>query len=1122
MPLFETRKGNGVSLSKFMVCAASATMLTPLSIAAQTIPTSPPVNYVNESNPAIGSIVPKLLDSYVKLIRDHPEVMVQNYKTVVTMTNARTPSQTLAAIHDDRTNQAYSILNGLGALTNLYMAGAGASTSGSAPNTLTPTSYATATLADYVANINLGNSFSPGAEKFGNGTATPLAAAVAFINNTVRASSSTEPAKRTFARYQGENPPIDPLDPRFANYNVNTNRGALTLADTAAIIVPSYLSSFTTPAPYASTTQWVRGFVVTADMVAANGGKPITAPNFGTFDSAGKFTAATFKVGEYVPGIGASPRPYRVTTDVNVPTPMLQIINSSNPYADGAYPSGHTNSGMLQALGTAFLVPQQGQELLARAADLGTNRILAGMHSPLDIMGARIEATALSATNIYAALYDAKGNRLDWTNPGNAGAYAVYQAYTQTQSYLASACGTATVTACIAAANASGATAADPYANVAQNKATYLAEMTYGFAPVGPVRAMTAADVPVQAQVLLLTRFGYLTDAQRTDILATTALPSGYPVLTGNTLDGWGQLNLYAANDGYGAFNGQVAVTMDAAQGGYAAADSWGNDIGGTGGLTKNGTGSLTLTGKNSYAGPTIVNGGTLAVTGSIVSATTVNTGAVFGGTGSTGAVTVNSGGTLVPGMGTTPGTLTINGPLTVASGATLVQTVSPTLASRTVVSGAAKLDGTVRVQGSVGTLPVTRITLVTAAGGVSGSFAGVTGVPTNLRGVLDYSTTAASLNLNRTDIDYRPLGVTANQRRVAAALTSAVPLASGAGAATLLNTVYATGQGSAAAGTAALDTLSGEGLADANSAALFAGRVFGDTVTDQQRAVLTDTQMHLWGGPLGGREWTDGRDGDGTVDRRSNSWGGVIGLDGEVSTGWRAGFVAGGLDTRFNTAARATKGKASSYHVSAYTSYALPTGTYVRGSLGYGHYAIRTTRTAGGIGSVASETEIARYDAAELRLRGEIGQRIAIQSFDLTPFVAAEYARLYTDAFAERGSVLALQAGKQTTTSLPINVGLRMDGSVPFGNGLVLRPMIEASYLHEFRRDRDIGVDFVALADPSFTIAGARPSQSAFVGKAGLQLPLASALVLYATGTGVLSSQQRSYAGNVGVRINF
>jgi membrane-associated phospholipid phosphatase len=50
-------------------------------------------------------------------------------------------------------------------------------------------------------------------------------------------------------------------------------------------------------------------------------------------------------------------------------------------------PSGHTNSAYLQALGLAFLIPQQAQELLARAADLGNNRILAGMHSPLDGKG---------------------------------------------------------------------------------------------------------------------------------------------------------------------------------------------------------------------------------------------------------------------------------------------------------------------------------------------------------------------------------------------------------------------------------------------------------------------------------------------------------------------------------------------------------------------------------------------------------------------------------------------------------------------------------------------------------------------------------------------------------------
>lgn len=1106
----------------FMICAASATMLTPISVAAQTVPTSPPVTFVNSSDPAIGSIVPKLLDSYVSVVRDHPEILVQNYRTVITLTNARTPSQTLAAIHDDRTNQAYTILNGLGALTNLYMTGAGASTSGNAPNTLTPTGYATATLADYAANINLGNSFSAGSATFGNGTATPLAAAVNFINNTVRANSSTEPAKRTFARYQGANAPIDPLDPRFANYNVTSNRGALTSADTAAILVPSFLSSFTTPAPYATTTQWVRGFTVTAAMVAANGGKPITAPNLGSFDATGKFTAATFAVGDYVPGIGASPRPYRVSNDVNVPTPLVQIINSTNPYADGAYPSGHTNSGLLQALGTAFLVPQQSQELLARAADLGTNRILAGMHSPLDVMGARIEATALAATNIYAALYDAKGNRLDWTDPKNAGAYAVYQAYTQTQSYLASACGTATVTACIAAANASGANAADPFGNAAQNKATYLADMTYGLTPIGPIKPMTAGEVPVQAQVLLLTRFGYLSDAQRTEILATTALPSGYPILSGNTLDGWGQLNLYAANDGYGAFNSQVVVTMDAAQGGYAAADSWNNDITGTGGLTKNGTGSLTLTGKTSYSGPTIVNAGSLWVTGSSVSATTVNAGGSFGGTGSTGAVAVNNGGTLIPGIDAKPGTLTINGALVLAGGATLVETVSGGTASTLVVAGPAALGGTLRLQGSASALPVTRVALITATGGVTGTFAAVTGLPTTRTAVVDYTANAASLNVNRTDLDYRVAGATANQLRVAAALTSALPLASGAAAATLLNTVYATGQASPAAGGAVLDRLSGEGLANANSAALFAGRLIGDAIIDEQRAVLNDSQMHLWGGPLGGREWSDGRASDGTADRRSNSWGGLIGLDGEVSTGWRAGFVAGGLDSHLDTPARASKGQVSSFHVAAYSSFALPDGTYLRGSLGYGHYAIHTTRNAGGVGSVAGEIEQARYHASELRIGGEIGHGIAVSGVDLTPFVAASYARLDTEAFAEDGAVLALQAARHATTALPVSAGLRVSGALPLGGGLAVRPMIEATYLHEFRRNRDLAVDFVTLADPAFTIAGARPSENAFVGKAGVQVPLATGLVIYATGSGLVSAQLRSYAGNVGVRVAF
>jgi membrane-associated phospholipid phosphatase len=366
---------------------------------------------------------------------------------------------------------------------------------------------------------------------------------------------------------------ISPLDPRYGSYNAVTNKTGLTTADTAQFVVPHYFSKRSVPAAYFNTVNWVRGFTVTPTMAAANGGKPITVPDVGTFDASGSFTPTPFNVGDYVPGIGTAPRPYRLSTDVNVPTLLWQIINGTNPYGDGAFISGHTNLAYNQALGLAFMVPQQYQSLLVRAADLGNNRILAGMHSPLDVIGGRIQATAIVATNIYSALYDANGNRLDWTNPANAAAYAVYQAYTQTQKYLAQSCGTSSVEACIERAQAghddhdradreSKDFDRDSDVNLDPDDARgYTYRMTYGLALAGPMHL--PENVPVQAQVLLLTRFPYATDEQRTRILRDTALPSGFALLDGNTWDGWGRLNLYAAVSGYDSFFRAVrAVTM--------------------------------------------------------------------------------------------------------------------------------------------------------------------------------------------------------------------------------------------------------------------------------------------------------------------------------------------------------------------------------------------------------------------------------------------------------------------------------------------------------------------------------------------------------------------------------
>ena len=83
------------------------------------------------------------------------------------------------------------------------------------------------------------------------------------------------------------------------------------------------------------------------------------------------------------------------------------------------------------------------------------------------------------------------------------------------------------------------------------------------------------------------------------------------------------------------------------------------------GGLKKLGMAALTLSGANTYTGPTIVSNGTLIVNGSIGSgALTVSAAAALSGTGAiTGPVTVQAGGTLAP--GTTIGALSINNTLT-------------------------------------------------------------------------------------------------------------------------------------------------------------------------------------------------------------------------------------------------------------------------------------------------------------------------------------------------------------------------------------------------------------------------------------------------------------------------
>jgi len=131
---------------------------------------------------------------------------------------------------------------------------------------------------------------------------------------------------------------------------------------------------------------------------------------------------------------------------------------------------------------------------------------------------------------------------------------------------------------------------------------------------------------------------------------------------TAGSIAGNGFLNLGSKNLTVGSNNTSTTFSGVIQDGGLA---------GGTGGsLTKVGTGTLILSGTNTYTGNTNIDGGVLQLDRSITSNTFVNPGGTLPGTGTIFGNLTNSG-VVSPGDSST-GTLTINGSYTQNSNGTL------------------------------------------------------------------------------------------------------------------------------------------------------------------------------------------------------------------------------------------------------------------------------------------------------------------------------------------------------------------------------------------------------------------------------------------------------------------
>jgi autotransporter-associated beta strand protein len=152
--------------------------------------------------------------------------------------------------------------------------------------------------------------------------------------------------------------------------------------------------------------------------------------------------------------------------------------------------------------------------------------------------------------------------------------------------------------------------------------------------------------------------------------------------------------------------------------------------VSGSGGITKAGSNTLTLSAANNYTGTTTVNAGNLLLRGSIAGGgtVTVNTTGTLSGDGViTGAVTVANGGSISPGIGGNTLATLATGAVTLANGSTYVVDINGVNSDAITATGTASIDGTLTITSFLnpGSNPYTIVT----ASSVTGTF---TGLPQN------------------------------------------------------------------------------------------------------------------------------------------------------------------------------------------------------------------------------------------------------------------------------------------------------------------------------------------------------------------------------------------------------
>ncbi|CCD92571.1 Outer membrane autotransporter barrel [Bradyrhizobium sp. ORS 375] len=559
--------------------------------------------------------------------------------------------------------------------------------------------------------------------------------------------------------------------------------------------------------------------------------------------------------------------------------------------------------------------------------------------------------------------------------------------------------------------------------------------------------------------------------------------------------------------------------------------------------------GKTTLSAASTYTGPTIINGGTLSVNGSIAgSAVTVNAGGTLGGNGTVGNTTIN-GGKLAP--GNSIGLLTVNGSLSFTAAASYMLEISPATADRVNVRGAATLSGaTVNASFAAGSYVAKRYTIINAGGGINGTFGPVvnSNLPSQFKTSLSYDTNNAYLDLALKFIPPVNTGLTTNQINVANALVNSfnshggIPLVYGGLTATGLT--QASGEIATAVQptamramtqftTAMMDVsaadrrhnptsavgVAGEGdLANAYASVPLRGTVgdtFGQNAITPPHAPPFESRWRIWAAGFGGGHTTVGNPVVGSNSATGRMLGVAAGADYWLSPSTVGGFALASGGSNFSMAAGGS-GRADMVQAGAFIKH-MAGSAYLSAAAAYGRQDVTTDRTV----TVSGLDQLrARFSANSFAGRLEGGSRFAttwLGGLGLTPYAAAQVTTTQLPGYAETvttgANSFALSYLGKAVTAPRTELGVRADKPFAVTDALLtLRG--GAAWVHDFNPFTAASASFQALPGASFLVNGASGARDAVLTTVSAEMNWLKGLALAATFEGEFSAVTRSYAG--------